>query len=119
MPVAHQPLTAVIGELSAWQSSKAATSASTACDSSALAPLRNTSVSGSANVPGWQSWKTLLSVTAYHSFGGEVGASNTPRYAASTFMPSPTFANSSLRQFGADRNDYVNGRNSPQLLDLA
>jgi hypothetical protein len=24
-----------------------------------------------------------------------------------------------LRQFGADRNDYVNGRNSPQLLDLA
>jgi hypothetical protein len=62
---------------SAWRLSKAATSASTACESSARAPLRKTSVSGSENVPGWESRKTLLSVTAYHSFGGEVGASNT------------------------------------------
>src|SRR5882762_5971396 len=46
--------------------------------SSTRAPLRNTSVSGSGNVPGWESWKTLVSVTAYHSFGGEVEASNTP-----------------------------------------
>src|SRR5439155_5903761 len=37
-----------------------------------------TSVSGSAKLPGWESWKTLVSVTAYHSFGGEVEASNTP-----------------------------------------
>jgi hypothetical protein len=44
--------------------------------------LRSTAVSGSVKVPGWESWKTLASVTAYHSFGGEVGASNTPRYAA-------------------------------------
>lgn len=29
-------------------------------------------------VPGWDSWKTLVSFTAYHSFGGEVEASNTP-----------------------------------------
>ena len=64
--------------LSAWRLSKAATSASTACVSSARAPLRKTSVSGSANVPGWESSKTLVSVTAYHSFGGEVEASNTP-----------------------------------------
>src|SRR5438105_8106875 len=64
--------------LSAWQLSRAATSASTACASSARAPLRKTSVSGSAKVPGWESWKTLVSVTAYHSFGGEVEASNTP-----------------------------------------
>src|SRR5262245_34759700 len=64
--------------LSAWQLSKAATSASIACAKSARAPLRNTSVSGSAKVPGWESWKTLVSVTAYHSFGGEVEASNTP-----------------------------------------
>src|SRR5258705_1536641 len=64
--------------LSAWPLSKAATSASTACASSARAPLRKTSVSGSAKVPGWESWKTLVSVTAYHSFGGEVEASNTP-----------------------------------------
>src|SRR5207244_9759283 len=64
--------------LSAWQLSSAATSAATACASSARAPLRKTSVSGSAKVPGWESWKTLVSVTAYHSFGGEVEASNTP-----------------------------------------
>jgi hypothetical protein len=40
--------------------------------------LRKTSVSGSAKVPGWESWKTLVSVTAYHSFGGEVEPSSTP-----------------------------------------
>jgi hypothetical protein len=40
--------------------------------------LRRTSVSGSANVPGCDSWKTLVSVTTYHAFGGEVEASNTP-----------------------------------------
>src|SRR5712691_10765280 len=41
------------------------------------APRRSTSVSGSENAPGWESVKTLFSVTAYHSFVGEVGASNT------------------------------------------
>jgi hypothetical protein len=40
--------------------------------------LRKTSVSGSLKVPGCESWKTLVSVTAYHSFAGEVEASNTP-----------------------------------------
>src|SRR5271168_638104 len=64
--------------LPAWLLSKAATSASTACSNSARAPLRKTSVNGSENVPGWVSWKTLVSVTAYHSFGGEVEALNTP-----------------------------------------
>src|SRR6476660_1518797 len=82
--------------LLACRLSKAATSASTACASSACAPLRKTSVSGSANVPGWVSWKTLVSVMAYHSFGGEVGgfehSHDTPPY---PFMPSPTFAHSS------------------------
>src|SRR6516165_5250433 len=68
--------------LSACRLSKAATSASTACASSARAPLRSTSVNGSTKVAGCESWKTLVSVTAYHSFGGEVEASNTPRYAA-------------------------------------
>src|ERR1700731_3350710 len=57
---------------------EAATSASTACPNSVLAPLRKTSVSGSENVPGWVSSKTLVSVTAYHSFGEEVEALNTP-----------------------------------------
>src|SRR5262245_24258243 len=84
--------------LSAWQLSKAATSASIACAKSARAPLRNTSVSGSAKVPGWESWKTLVSVTAYHSFGGEVEASNTPtirriipscRHQSSPIAPGP------------------------------
>jgi hypothetical protein len=56
----------------------AATSASTACPNSVLAPLRKTSVSGSENVSGWVSSKTLVSVTAYYSFGGEVEALNTP-----------------------------------------
>src|SRR5436190_7289344 len=49
-----------------------------ACASSARAPSRKTSVSGSGKVSGWESRKTLVSVTAYHSFGGEVEASNTP-----------------------------------------
>jgi hypothetical protein len=38
--------------LSVWVLSQAATSASTACPNSVLAPLRKTSVSGSENVPG-------------------------------------------------------------------
>jgi hypothetical protein len=37
---------------------------------------------------GWQSWKTLVSVTAYHSLGGEWELR--PRYAASTLQ---AFAN--------------------------
>jgi predicted neuraminidase len=40
--------------------------------------LRKTSVSESAKLPGWENRKTLVSVTAYHSFSGEVEASNTP-----------------------------------------
>jgi hypothetical protein len=38
--------------------------------------------SGSEIVPGWESSKTLVSVTAYHSFGGDVEARTPPRYAA-------------------------------------
>src|SRR5262249_20293454 len=56
---------------------KLETSASTACARSARAPLRKTSVSGSVKVPGCESCKTLVSVTAYHSFAGEVEASST------------------------------------------
>jgi len=37
------------------------------------APVRKTSVSGSAKGAGWVSWKTLVLVTAYHSFGGGGG----------------------------------------------
>src|SRR4029450_297318 len=62
----------------------------------ARAPLRSTAVSGSVKVPGWESWKTLASVTAYHSFGGEVELRtphDTPPY---LLMPSPTSAHSSV-----------------------
>lgn len=57
---------------------KSATSASTACVSRARAPLRKISVSESMKVPGCASSMTLLSVMAYHSFSGEVEASNAP-----------------------------------------
>jgi hypothetical protein len=33
---------------------------------------------GPQKVLGWESWKTLVSVWAYHSFSGDVEASNTP-----------------------------------------
>src|SRR5712672_4402591 len=54
-----------------------ATSASTAWVSNARAPLRRISVRESVKAPGWASLITLLSDTAYHSFIGEVEASNT------------------------------------------
>src|SRR5262245_35779509 len=53
-------------------------------------------LAAAVSVPVWASWKTLVSIAAYHSFGGEVEARTPPRYAAYPFMPSPTFAHSSL-----------------------
>src|SRR4051812_968711 len=64
--------------LSAWLARKAATSASTACASSARAPSRRTSVSGSEKAPGWINRTTVSWVMAYHSLAGEVEVSNTP-----------------------------------------
>src|SRR5205807_3796952 len=58
-----------------WRNS--ATSASMAWVSSARAPLRRISVRESVKAPGWASLMTLVSVTAYHSFIGEVEALNT------------------------------------------
>src|SRR5450759_2621861 len=76
---------------------KSATSASTACVSRARAPLRKISVSESMKVSGCASLMTLLSVMAYHSFSGEVEASNTPHDTPPyPFMPSPTSALSSV-----------------------
>ena len=63
--------------LSAWSPRKPATSASTACANSAHAMAQNL-INGSVNVPGWESLITLSWVAAYHSFSGEVEASNTP-----------------------------------------
>ena len=80
---------------SEWPSRNAATSASTARANRDWAPLRSTSVNGSENVDGWESFKTVLSLTAYHSFVGEVEARSPPRYAALTLHPSPTSGHSS------------------------
>src|SRR3954464_12125471 len=63
---------------SACRCRKSPTSASTAFVSRARAPLRKISVSESVKVPGCASLKTLVSTMAYHSFGGEVEALNTP-----------------------------------------
>src|SRR5207253_11265448 len=55
-------------------------------------------VDGSVKPPGCANCKTLVSVTAYHSFAGEVEAKHphdTPPY---PFTPSPTFAHSSKRK---------------------
>src|SRR5262249_24390721 len=60
---------------------------------------------GSGKVPGCESWKPLVSVTAYHSFGGKVGLEHpdTPPYtpmlsptgaAARECLPRPTATNS-------------------------
>ena len=87
--------------LSAWLLSKAATSASTACASSARAPLRKTSVSGSVNVPGWNELENVslghgVSLLRWRS-GGVEHPHDTPPY---PFMPSPTFAHSSRNMRG-------------------
>src|ERR1700751_5548698 len=62
---------------SACLAKNSATSASTAWVRSARAPPRRISVRESVKAPGWASWITLLSDTAYHSFIGEVEALNT------------------------------------------
>ena len=97
-----------------WQLSKAATSASTACASSARAPLRKTSVSGSPKLPGRASGKTLVSVTAYHSFwrsGGVKHPHDTPPYpfyfaALAQLEPArrPVFTEHVTRLLGAHPN---------------
>jgi hypothetical protein len=69
-------------------------SASTACVRGALAPLRKTSVNGSAKLPGRQNCKTLVSVMACLSSmesGGFEHRHDTPPH---PFMTSPTFERS-------------------------
>src|SRR5258707_14463355 len=44
---------------------------------------------GPQKVLGWESWKTLVSVWAYHSFSGGVEASNTRDTPPYPLMPSP------------------------------
>jgi hypothetical protein len=96
MPEAHQPLAAVVGQFVRLAADQGRDLGLMACASSARAPLRKTSVSQSAKVPGWESWKTLPSVTSYHFFGGEVEAPNTPTACRlNRFTSSPTSGHSS------------------------
>ena len=78
MPVAHQPLAAVVGQLVGMDAEQGCYLGLDGLRQQRSRTIAQTSVSGSAKVPGWESWKTLVSVTAYHSFGGEVEASSTP-----------------------------------------
>ena len=84
MTVAHQPLAAFIGALLGVAPEERGHLGLDRLAKRERAPLRSTSVTGSENVDGSESFKTLLSVTAYHSFAGEVEAQSPPRYAALT-----------------------------------
>src|SRR6516162_5420228 len=106
--------------LSAWSPRKPAISASTACANSARAPLRKISVNGSLKVPGWASLITLSWVTAYHSFGGEVEAFEHPHDTPPPypFIPSPTFALSSLGPPFCIRPESNRGGSRDPALEL-
>jgi hypothetical protein len=73
--------------------SKASTSASIACASTLARRCATPQSSGSAKVPVSESRKRLVSVTAYHSFGGEVEAFELPHdrtlplHAVTNFRP--------------------------------
>src|SRR3984893_5737088 len=94
--------------LSVWVLSQAATSASTACPISVLAPLRKTSVSGSENVPGWVSSKTLVSVTRITPSVEKWRRRTPPRYAALPFQAGlPRNIRSLQRYCAAGRPDCI------------
>jgi hypothetical protein len=78
MPVAHQSPAAITGELVGMAAEHARN-----LSLDGLRQKRSRAVAQNlsqriAKVPRCESWKTLVSVTAYHSFAGEVEASNTP-----------------------------------------
>src|SRR3954451_7054059 len=58
-----------------------------------------------SKVPGWESWKTLASVTAYHSFGGKWELRTPHDTTPYLLMPSPTSAHSSLCGKGTARDE--------------
>src|SRR4029078_12114025 len=96
MPVTDQPLAAVLGQLVSMTGEQGC-SLGLDClgqqRSRAVAQHRGQRISKSS---GWESWKTLVSVTAYHSFGGEVELRTPHDTPPHLLMPSPTFAHSSL-----------------------
>ena len=76
MPVAPHSLAAISSQLVGMVAEEARNLG--LAPNSARAPWRKISVNRSVNVAGWESLITLSWVTAYHSFSGEVEASNTP-----------------------------------------
>ena len=69
MSMAYQPLAAVVSQLVSVTTERGGNLRLDGRARSDRAPLRKTSVSGSAKLPGWESSKTLVSVTAYHLYG--------------------------------------------------
>ena len=92
------------------------TSASKACSRSAGAPLRKTSVSGSAK-SSWLGELENVSVGLGVSlFSGEVEASNTPRYASLFPHAAPTFAHCSSL-VGWLTNEASHGASGPFIAN--
>ena len=82
MPVAHKPLVAAVGQLvgmAAEQGRDFGLNRLHQQRSRAVAQNLGQRISKS---PGCESWKTLVSVTAYHSFGEKWRRQAPPRYAA-------------------------------------
>jgi hypothetical protein len=82
MPVANQPLAAIIGLETGLLGEKFR---NLGLDRPRQQRTRAATQNFGERIgesPGWASWKTLVSVTAYHSFGGEVEARTPPRYTA-------------------------------------
>jgi hypothetical protein len=77
MSVAHQPRPIVVGQFVGMQAEQGCNLGLDACASSARTVAQNLG-QRIGKVPGWVSWKTLVSVTADHSFGGKVGGFEHP-----------------------------------------
>jgi hypothetical protein len=91
--------------LSEWVRSQAATTASTACPNSVLAPLRNTSVRGSENLPGRVSWKTFQTVL--------------PSAETAAMLFSALLASGQITMRKVDGWQSLAERPSDQIIDLA
>ena len=78
MPVAHKPLVAAVGQLVGMAAEQGRDFGLNRLHQQRSRAVAQNLGQRSAKVPGCESWKTLVSVTAYHSFGGEVEASSTP-----------------------------------------
>jgi hypothetical protein len=90
-----QPLAAIIGRLVGVPTEQGRDLSLDILRQCACAPLCNTSVSGSAKFPGWESWKTLsvgrgVSLLCWRSEGVEHPQDTVPY----PFMPSPASAHS-------------------------